>query len=106
MRHNVAHLAADWDIADATLLDRGRLKEIIRVEANLVVKEHDKFSGKPVLYGLFALAVISLLFIAHVELDRDLLGLLGVVIAPDDQIVPARALELSLERLIFLTRCA
>ena len=94
MRYNIAHLAADWDIADATFFDGSGLKEIIRVEANLVVKEHDEFSGKPVSNGLLALAVISLPFIAHIELNRDLLGLLGVIIAPDHQVLPVHALEL------------
>ena len=78
----VAHLAVDRDVRDTALFDHRSVQEVIWVEPDLIIKQHDVLTGQPLLDVFVGFAVV--LALAHFEFDRKLLSLRRVVVTPDD----------------------
>lgn len=99
-----ARLRTQGKVHQTTFLDNLRLRRVLRVHSDLVAEQRNELAREPVLDVLIRLAEVFSL--ALVELDCELLGLLRVLVAPDDQIsVVVNALEFGLPSFNLIHGC-
>ena len=85
-------LAADWNVLNARFPLYFLLIELVSIEDDLVVEQHDVLAAQPFadLFPRFAV----LFAVAHFKLDCDLHGIRRAVITPDYAVLGVDALEL------------
>ena len=90
MCYNLSALTADWNVRDARLPD-SRLLEVQRlIKPNLIKEQDYVLAGEP--FKNLVLAGTADTF-AHLELEGELLGLGGVVVAPNLELISVQTLK-------------
>ena len=96
--YSLPDLTCQRDVAYVRLLHSGLVKELFRIEPDLVVKQDYVLvcDPSPDFLVRLALDVLIVRGVAHVKDDHELVGVFRVVLAPDHQLVRLDTLELAL----------
>lgn len=89
--YQLSDLAADWNVLDARFSFYFLLIELVSIEDDLVVEQHDVLAAQPFPYFFPRFTV--LFAVAHFKLDCDLQGSRRAVITPDYAVLGFNALE-------------
>ena len=93
-RHEKSVRAVYGNVTDASFFNDRVLKEALGVKSSLIVDQHDVLTTKPSSCLLLCKAVITIL--AEIELYRNLLSFVRIIIAPNFEVLSPHASELLL----------